>query len=160
LGNDISNVCRRVRDCGAIHVNDRGRRSTGIVIENNAIRGFGSPSVLGRGIYLDDWASQVIVRGNYITGPGLFPFQIHGGHGNRIENNVIDMVLEREALLYQPEAGENWNGMHGNSFVGNRFLRQVGAAAPLLGVGKVPPTAQPTEAGNLACAQLPCVEIK
>lgn len=90
-GNQVRDTCGRVRDCGAIYINDRGRRSSNILIADNQVSGFGPLAARGRAIYIDDWASHVTVRRNKIAGPGFNAFQIHGGHDNIIEQNSVDM---------------------------------------------------------------------
>lgn len=123
--NRVTRSCRRVHDCGAIYVNDRGRRSGNILISDNVVTDFGPFAVGGRGIYLDDWASHVTVRRNRIIGPGRFAFQIHGGHHNRIAGNHIDMAAIETPLLYQAAVDGSREVMPGNVLEGNVF--HVGA---------------------------------
>jgi hypothetical protein len=119
--NTVRHSCRKVADCGAIYVSDRGRRSQRIVIAQNRIADFG-PSVLGgRGIYLDDWASNATVSENRIAGPGRYAFQIHGGHHNLIERNRVDLSLIETTILNQPMDGEPREIMMGNVFSQNVF---------------------------------------
>ncbi|AYO77227.1 right-handed parallel beta-helix repeat-containing protein [Sphingobium yanoikuyae] len=123
--NRVQRSCQRIFDCGAIYVNDRGRRSSKILIADNVIADFGPASVEGRGIYLDDWASHVTVRGNRIAGPGHFAFQIHGGHDNRIAGNHIDMNGIISPLLYQAAIDGTRALMTGNILIDNVFDHQT-----------------------------------
>ncbi|MCD2317283.1 right-handed parallel beta-helix repeat-containing protein [Sphingomonas sp. IC-11] len=125
LNNRVQHSCRRIHDCGAIYVNDRGRVSRNIVIAGNVVTDFGPLSSGGRGIYLDDWASHVAVRNNYISGPGHFAFQIHGGRDNRITHNIVDMAHIYTALLYQAAAGSTRAAMMGNVVADNIFTRHA-----------------------------------
>ena len=99
--NVVVNTCRRISDCGAIYVNDRGKRSYSIEISYNTISNFGNNYTKGRGIYLDDFASGVTVMHNIITGPGSYGVQIHGGSNNYVDKNVIDKRSINQPLLYQ-----------------------------------------------------------
>lgn len=121
--NTVKDVCRKVADCGAIYVNDRGKRSKNIIISNNIIQRFGNPSTKGRAIYIDDFASNVVASHNKITGPGSYAFQIHGGHDNKIVSNSIDMGNIEQAILYQPPAGStSWESMSNNVFSQNVLI--------------------------------------
>lgn len=124
--NHVMRSCQRVHDCGAIYVNDRGRRSRNILLADNVIADFGPLPVGGRGIYVDDWASHVTVRRNRISGPGRFAFQIHGGHHNRIIGNHIDMIGIASPLLYQAAADGTREVMIGNTMTGNVFHHSLG----------------------------------
>ncbi len=157
--NYVQDTCRKVPDCGAIHVNDRARRSDGVIIERNQIAGFGPPATAGRGIYLDDWASHVLVRDNRIVGPGAFAFQIHGGHQNRLERNVVDMKAIREAVLYHPRRDGDWKDMNGNRIAFNRFDHGPAADRGLFGGRPVPAAAQPLLIANRTCARR-CVALR
>lgn len=150
-GNVIHSVCRRIADCGAIHVNDRAGRSRGIVIEKNVIDGFGPQSVGGRGIYLDDGASYVVARANMISGPGVFAFEIHGGHHNEIDSNMIDMTAIRQAILYQPQRPNRWEDMTDNVFASNCFVDRASTAKTLLGSQIIPVRSFPAFLNNQIC---------
>lgn len=128
IGNSVADSCRQVKDCGAIYVNDRGRRSRNIVISNNNVVNFGPANVEGRGIYVDDWASHVTVRNNRIAGPGQFAFQIHGGHDNLIIGNTVDMTGIASPLLYQAAATGVRAMMTGNVVADNVFAISSGAS--------------------------------
>jgi hypothetical protein len=136
-GNEVRDTCRSVEDCGAIYVNDRGRRSRDILIANNWVSGFGPVAVGGRAIYLDDWASHVTVRGNRIDGPGQFAFQIHGGHDNLIEHNSVKMAGIAKAFLYQPAANGTRAQMTGNHLTDNVFFFGAGRDAMVIAASDI-----------------------
>ncbi len=121
IGNTVVNSCRKIADCGAIYVDDRGKRSVNITISDNVVHGFGQANTKGRGIYLDDFSSNVTVVNNNIIGPGTFGFQIHGGHDNTIKNNSVDLSNVDQPILYQPENNAQWAEMRNNVLVGNNF---------------------------------------
>jgi hypothetical protein len=154
--NSIYSSCRTVSDCGAIYVNDRGKRSFGGVIADNIIEAFGSKGVSSRGIYLDDWASDMLVRGNRITGPGTFAIQIHGGSRNNIRDNIVNLDAIDEVLLVQPAANGKWENMTDNVFVDNIFFIGSGHSRPLLMRLTVPSVAMPYIIGNKMCLKSEC----
>lgn len=120
--NTVSGTCRKVHDCGGIYISDRGRRSEGSIIANNVIRSFGSTATGARGIYLDDWASGIRVRGNRLSGPGAYAIHIHGGSRNLIEKNVIDARLIDYPLYIQPVDGDITGRMAANVVRHNMFI--------------------------------------
>jgi len=120
--NTVRRTCRQVKDCGAIYISDRGRRSRGSVIEHNIVDDVGPTDVGGRGIYLDDWASWVHVRNNRISGRGAYGIQIHGGSSNAIKNNLVDAREMSHALYIQPVDGQAPTTMYGNVVRRNRFI--------------------------------------
>jgi hypothetical protein len=154
--NTVTDTCRRVADCGAIYVNDRGRRSTGIVIANNVVNGFGPPSASGRAIYLDDWASGVSVRNNSISGPGRYAFQIHGGRGNRLDGNSVNLRAIDSALLVEPAKGGQWKDLIGNILTNNRFDLAEPGRPPALSKKAIPSAAYPLLTGNRSCIKGVC----
>lgn len=150
-GNIVLNTCRKVRDCGAIYVNDRPRRSTGVIIEDNVVRDFGPPKTHGRGIYLDDWASNVMVRRNVISGPGAYAFQIHGGSNNLITGNKVDMNGIGTFLLYQRFSNTPDGTMRGNRVIANAI---TASATPVISTSPADLRSEgaPLIRGNLFCA--------
>lgn len=126
--NRVMRSCRRVHDCGAIYVNDWGRRSRNILIADNIVTNFGAVAVAvaGRAIYIDDWASHVTVRGNRIAGPGRFAFQIHGRHDNLITGNSIHMAGIASPLLYQAAMDGTRTVMTRNGVADNVFTHRAG----------------------------------
>lgn len=121
--NIVSNTCRVIRDCGAIYVNDRAQKSKSIKITDNTIEDFGPLSSGGRGIYLDDFASFVVVSGNKVSGPGVYAVQIHSGCHNLIKNNTFDLrkLTPPTMLLFQTEPN-SLRGVDGNIVENNSFI--------------------------------------
>ena len=148
--NRVSQSCRRVADCGAIHINDRGRRSTGSRIAYNTVSDFGPREAKGRGIYLDDWASHVLVEHNRIEGRGSYAFQIHGGNHNVIRYNKVALGDFTQPFLYQRHVSQaSWPAMSGNAIFDNEY---VGArSTSLFGDREVPAKARPQARGNRLC---------
>ncbi len=121
--NVTSDTCRKVNDCGAIHLDDRSHSAREIRIERNIISNVGNLGIKARGIYLDDYVSNVIVRCNRIAGPADFAFVIHAGDHVDISNNVIDMTEIGSLMLYQQEPEQSGNfGMAENRFHDNAVI--------------------------------------
>lgn len=114
--NVIVRACRIVPDCGAVYAQGRTGTFHDLVITGNHIRDFGPAGANAQGIYLDDGLSDAIVARNDIAGPGGFAIQIHGGSGNRVTDNTID-VCRAEGLLFYQEL--NRKRMRNNVFTGN-----------------------------------------
>ncbi len=101
--NYIYNTCTSVGDCGAIYLQDyQIPRSTGIVISNNYVRDVHIAGPDGRGIYLDDGASNTKVNGNIVVGAAVC-FAIHGGTNDVFTGNLCDEATRGKVdiLLYQ-----------------------------------------------------------
>lgn len=124
--NRVTKSCRSVADCGAIYLGGRGVNE-GLSIVGNVIIDFGPYTSKGRGIYLDDWESNVSVKGNCIVGPGLFGIHIHGGHSNDISGNYIDARHLQASLLNQANSVQPLRGMEGNRFYSNTILVSHGS---------------------------------
>lgn len=139
--NVVSNTCQEKEDCGAIYINGRSNTSDGSVISKNRIRDYGGAVDKSFGIYLDDFASNMTVSGNDISGSGSNPIIIHGGYGNSITGNVIGLQAGQKALYYAGAMGSRFSDMSGNRFFrntvhgarGNSDLVKMGAP------GKVAP---------------------
>ena len=97
--NVLYNTCKSIRDCGAIYTQDLAHTSTGQVMVNNYIKdgctfsgcapGSGG---WGSGIYLDDCASNWVVKGNVLTGNnGNNTIMYHGGFNLAVSNNLTDL---------------------------------------------------------------------
>jgi hypothetical protein len=91
-GNILENTNADASDSGAIYVIDRTGKDTGIRIINNEINGASSrvndPHIIG--IYLDDYASGVMVSHNIIRRVQGSAIQLHGGRNDRFTNNILD----------------------------------------------------------------------
>ena len=120
-------------DLGAIYVIDRTGSSTGVVLKNNFVRDYGSPSRRVKGIYLDDGASNVTVEGNVVSGSGTWAIQIHSGNRNRIVGNILDLGSNSPhwALLYQNSAGRG--NMVGNTIERNLIVARFSSISELVG---------------------------
>ncbi|QPC99694.1 right-handed parallel beta-helix repeat-containing protein [Qipengyuania soli] len=154
-GNRVEQTCRVIADCGAIYINDRGRSSRGTLIADNDVRDFGPPSAKGRGIYLDDWASYVTVRGNRIEGRGSYAFQIHGGHDNLVTNNMVFLSRGTKPFLYQQHVrSKSWTEMTGNRISGNEFNGEIIAA--VVDLARIPDRGRPQLQDNRACTARGC----
>ncbi|MFC5498392.1 right-handed parallel beta-helix repeat-containing protein [Caenimonas terrae] len=86
-GNEIFDVCKETGDAGAIYTG-RDWSARGTVISGNHIHDIPANVRLGRtkGVYLDDQASGITVRGNYFERVDEAVF-IGGGRDNLIEDN-------------------------------------------------------------------------
>nr|WP_315464250.1 right-handed parallel beta-helix repeat-containing protein [uncultured Rhodoferax sp.] len=88
--NDISNVCLETGDAGVIYTG-RDWTARGTVIEKNRLHKIPPNISWGRtkGVYLDDQASGIIVRGNVfdLVDEAVF---IGGGRDNLVEDNTFN----------------------------------------------------------------------
>lgn len=126
--NTITGSCRNVPDCGAIYAQGRTGKLNNLVISGNHVSDFGPRGSDARAIYLDDGLSNAVVEHNEITGTGGFSIQIHGGSGNRILSNSID-VCESEGVLFYQDLQHRI--MYGNIFR-NNILRIRGGRVDAL----------------------------
>lgn len=88
--NNISNVVQGTNDAGAIYTG-RDWSARGTVIENNYLHDIGSHQqghAWTMGVYLDDQASGITVRGNVFARVSR-PVFIGGGRDNLIEDNLF-----------------------------------------------------------------------
>lgn len=128
--NIIVSSMRVISDGGAIYLQDVNAKSTDVSITHNYIYDFqGSANDQGRGIYLDQSASNVDVSGNIIrAGPhgaeGSAALMISGGSNNRVTNNVVDLGCSSKiitAIFLMLKSGPN-TSMSGNTFERNLVL--------------------------------------
>ncbi len=107
--NDIQFACAATSGSGAIEVTGRHKQDTRNVIQFNRILdtlGLGaaedgslkSPH-LAAGVYLDEFASGVTVRGNILARAPLGGVVINGGGNNSIENNIFVDGLAQQVLF-------------------------------------------------------------
>jgi parallel beta-helix repeat protein len=121
-GNVVRDTDLGSHDSGAIYVLGRSRRDTRMEISDNWIDGTGSAHAHSVGIYLDDSTNGVTVRGNVIRNIGSDGVQIHGGSGNVVTHNVIDLGPGTPAaVLFQAAPADTHpdNRMAGNVVSGN-----------------------------------------
>lgn len=100
LRNIIHDVCTRNDDAGAIYCNGQIYKwlARGSLVEGNIIHFVGRKPVSQNceGIYLDDWSSGVMVRGNVVCRANR-GVHVGGGHLNTITNNLF--IATRPAVL-------------------------------------------------------------
>jgi parallel beta-helix repeat protein len=141
--NTITGVNQQTADAGGIYLIGRQQDSTGDVVSFNTVTGTSSlnpalpntPSAgIGAGIYLDDFASGVTVKGNLLQG-NVDGVWVHLGSNNTIEQNVITSSLGNALVL----DGSNTTGITAlqpptaNAFINNTtYLDQPGSIASLI----------------------------
>ncbi|MFD2889175.1 carbohydrate-binding protein [Chitinophaga cymbidii] len=119
--NVVLNTCTGAKDGAAVYICDRTAASRGILVEENFIRDYGEYENELRGIYLDDWASNITVRANIITGKGTQSLLIHGGSNNAVTGNIIDLGSSGKPCVLN-YAAHRGKPMLQNSFSGNIIL--------------------------------------
>lgn len=104
-GNTIFDVVKDSGDSGAIYTG-RDWTARGTVIENNFLHDIGSPSRphATMGIYLDDQASGITVRGNVFARVNQAVF-IGGGRDNTVEHNLF---VNCTPAIYVDSRGLSW----------------------------------------------------
>ena len=142
-GNVVRDVDRAATDSGAIYLLGRSGRDTQAVVEGNLIDGAGPPAAHTVGIYLDDSTGGVLVRGNVLRRQGQIALQVHGGSGNRIEGNRVELGrATRTAVLFQsaPADTHPTGYMTGNLVRANVFIATGPARRPFLSINGGRPT--------------------
>ncbi len=119
-GNVVERACLRLSDCGGIYTFARDRAPLDVVIARNEVRALGGSTAYG--IYLDDFANDVLVQDNDLS-RNPSGMQLHNGFRNRIEGNRFD-DSRREHILFNETA--DFAAIETNRVTGNRFS---GAAA-------------------------------
>lgn len=109
--NEIFNVCKETGDAGAIYTG-RDWTARGTIISNNYFHDIPSNITLGRtkGIYLDDQASGIVIRGNIFEGVDEAVF-IGGGRDNLVEDNIF---LNGFSPIYLDARGKDWKYAQGD----------------------------------------------
>jgi parallel beta-helix repeat protein len=135
--NIIQNSCARIDDCGAIYTNGRyvpSPYNLGLSISGNVVDTVGGPATAdGRrapngyaiGIYLDDYAANVSVTNNAVTGTDLGIF-LHGATDSVVTGNQVDMS-RLAGLSLGPSAGVE---AARNTVTGNSILVRTSQDAP------------------------------
>ena len=128
-----------------------------MVIASNWVDGVGLPDPDGQrhnvGIYLDDSTNGAVVVGNVIRNAGSDAVQIHGGSGNLIANNILDLGPGNpSAVLFQaaPADTNPTNAQRGNKITRNIILSD--SPAPKVYVWME--GGQPSIESNLYCSAL------
>ncbi|MBI5544991.1 MAG: right-handed parallel beta-helix repeat-containing protein [Deltaproteobacteria bacterium] len=138
-GNDVSNYCLQLNDCGGIYVNGYATRadpasSAPVLIEGNLVRG-GAPNVRGvhdptwmlaAGVYLDWMMSNVTVRDNAVLSNtsrvgGVF---LHGGSNNLVEENTVFQIHWPDLSVAYDSNQPDPKVMTGNTSRANVFYTQ------------------------------------
>ncbi|MFZ2523238.1 MAG: dockerin type I domain-containing protein, partial [Minisyncoccia bacterium] len=109
-------------DTGGIYLIDRMQTSQNWSIENNYIRDFGSRGHTTKGIYIDDFASNIKIIGNVVAGLGTYSMQLHNSNNIEVKGNIFDLspVGDQYLLLYQNQGQSG--GMTGNSVTNNIII--------------------------------------
>jgi hypothetical protein len=139
-------------DNGAIYFEglDDGA-STNTTVKNNFIRDYGSSANFTKGIYFDDFSSNITVTGNVIAGTGEFALQYHAGYNNRVSGNIIDLgsAGNQWVAFYQNDTPPvAINNMAGNTFTGNIVVNSGSTVKPAWDVN-ISGQALPTVANNV-----------
>ena len=120
--NVVDNTCTVSTDCGAIYIQDYASpRSTGITVTQNFVHDINpSGDGGGRGIYLDDGASNVTATRNVVAGHKYTCFNIHGGNSDIYTDNICDEqgAGDQNILVYQTSSSSSL-AMTGNAFSNN-----------------------------------------
>ncbi len=121
--NVITRACQRMTDCGGIYTFARDRQPLRTRIERNRISGLRGR--LSHAIYLDDFANEVVVRDNQLTGnPG--GMQLHDAFNNLITGNRFSRHTHEHLLFNETAASAS---IIGNVVRNNRF--SLSGSAPV-----------------------------
>ncbi len=132
-GNYIYGVCMVLDDCGGIYTSSSPNGSS---ILNNILVGSrgglaGKPygaHTQAQGIYLDELASGITVKGNTVTGADS-GIQLHIAALNRIENNVFFGNRNNQIWLQETDNRTRTAGdLYGNVIVGNDIVPNIPGA--------------------------------
>jgi parallel beta-helix repeat protein len=109
--NVIHDTCQYNDDAGAIYCCQRDWTKRGTVIEYNLIHQTGKRPypTMNDAIYLDDFSSGNVVRGNIVNG-GTLGVHIGGGNGNTVVSNVL--VACETGIRVSSRRGAHFGGVH------------------------------------------------
>ena len=119
--NLIGPGCTVSADCGGVYIQDyNSPNATGVFVLNNYVQDLQSYSV-GRGIYLDDGASNITSAGNIVTGLHVVCFNIHGGANDIWIGNICDEGTNSGTggITAIQHTGLETTGMTGNVYHNN-----------------------------------------
>ncbi len=157
IGNTIRRANLTAWDSGAIYLLGRSQVDTRAVIASNWVDGVGLSDPEGRrhnvGIYLDDSTSGAVVVGNVVRNAGSDAVEIHGGSGNLIANNILDLGSDNpSAVLFQAAPADTGptNAQRGNRVVRNIILSTSPAPKVYVWIEG----GQPAIESNLYCGTL------
>lgn len=141
--NTVMGYCSRLSDCGAIYTWQGRAYATAeqsATVENNRILGsqaqtagaVGGGVDVVAGIYIDDFSSNVAVRGNVLSGMPMGIFA-HNASNLTVENNHIWLPTQAALWASMDQTDADW--MTGNVFRNNDIVPLVQAQA---GAGALP----------------------
>lgn len=135
-GNSITDVCLVVDDCGGIYGSRyaSGSSITGNLIGNviGNVAGTDIPTTRAVGIYLDEQATNMEVRGNFVYGAD-YGIQVHNAFDNVLQSNSL--YGNRRAQLWfqeQTRATRIDGDIHSNRVLGNTFFPTSNAPAVVM----------------------------
>ncbi len=126
-GNKLVNTDLASDDSGAIYILGRSCADTRTLVSMNLIDGTGRADQHSVGIYLDDNANGVTVKGNIVRNVGSDAVEIHGGSNNKVSGNVFDLGTGHpSAVLFQknPDDQPNPSPLQHNVVTGNVVYSQ------------------------------------
>lgn len=104
--NHLYNICRgMLDDVGGIYTLGI---SPGTVIRNNLIHDLQASLERGRGIYLDEGTSGVVVENNVVYRTGSAGFHVHYGKDNLVQNNVFALCADQQVSRLKEEDSESF----------------------------------------------------
>ncbi len=101
--NNINSSMGTGSDGGCLYIweGQTPAESTGVTFNNNVCAVYGTTTNASKGIYLDDYVSNVSVTNNIFYGSGSYCIQYHGGGNDVVENNICDITDAAYLGLYQ-----------------------------------------------------------
>lgn len=135
--NVVLNAVKANTDDGAIYLSGHSQSPSDFVsVTNNFVQNYGSPGHTDNHcIYLDDFTSNVTVKGNICGAPvpgaganSLGPFLIHNGRNNTISGNIIDLGSTGQAWNAVYFADNGSVDMSNNRFTGNIVVSKYAGA--------------------------------
>jgi len=135
--NHIARTCLSFNDCGGIYLNYQGNQSaiTGNVVESVLGNVAGLPANRENhavGIYLDDGATDILVRGNTVTG-AEYGIQLHNVNSSTIsENRIIGNRRYQLWLQEQTTRVRSGGDIFGNRIESNLLVPAAGGPNVLM----------------------------
>lgn len=110
--NEIHHICMESDDCGAFYMG-RNPSERGTIIRYNYWHDTGGPRSHGScAVYFDDGSGGQTVFGNVFqraSGGGFGAVFVHGGHDNRVVNNVfIDCTMAVRQVPWNDDSWREW----------------------------------------------------
>lgn len=143
--NSVTSSCLEFNDCSAYYtVNNKSSSPTSTndstVTRNHAGIVGGPANLDGRhpdsgdfavGIYVDDFASQVVVWANTVTGTD-YGIDIHGGSNNTVSGNLVTDSRQAALVLGPSGSGVNYREPANNTVSNNVFVSALSSKTPLI----------------------------